>query len=98
MVVLCYHCRYYFFDSSKSPFFEICYIVTGGQAFPAVLAWTTVDFLFFGMTLYICAFYDELIHVTQAIGLKDAGHLVPSWRFKQLRKCVQFHINILELV
>lgn len=75
--------------------YELCYIATTVGLFGALTILLTIDLLYFGMTLYTVALYDELINVVKAIGNRN---LSPEHihRYEELRKCVIFHNRILE--
>lgn len=75
--------------------FEICYIFTVAGLFIALSIVLTIDLLFFGMTLYAAAMYDELIVRVNTID-KTCNEI--TGRRRALIKCIQLHINILRLI
>lgn len=72
--------------------YEICYIATTIGLFGALTMFLTIDLLYFGMTLYTVALYDELVCVIKAIG----GNSCAFGRYQLLREIVIFHNHILK--
>lgn len=76
--------------------FEICYVLSGGSCIFSVLTMLAGDLLFYGITLYTCALYDELVFELETIGEIKPNTLLAKRRYQKLRKCVQFHVDILK--
>lgn len=74
--------------------FEIFYFLSGSSCFLTVVTMLASDLLFYGLTLYICGLYDELIYELKAIADYDPS--TAALRIEKIRKCVQFHVDILE--
>lgn len=76
--------------------FEICYLGNCMGSLAAAATMMATDLVFYGMTMYTCALYDELLHEVNIIRDRQRGHQNAKWRYRKLRKCVLFHIDILE--
>lgn len=83
-------CRYYYFDSTKSPAFEICYVLTALSTISVLIILLTVDLLYFGISLYTVAMYDELDYM---ISLIDRRPII--WRRTLILQSIKFHVNLL---
>lgn len=77
--------------------YELCYLATTVGLFGALTMLLTIDLLYFGMTLYTVALYDELRHMVGAITSNNSS-IDKETRFLMFRECVIFHNNILEYV
>lgn len=75
--------------------YELCYIATTVGLFGALTIFLTIDLLYFGITLYTVALYDELIHMLKVFG-KQSHTFDWRKRYQQLRGFVIFHNHILE--
>lgn len=80
--------------------FEICHIVNCvSLAFSAVYM-MSIDLFLFGMTLYTCALYDEIIYDLDEIDSESNQSIaiLQKARYQKLRKCVSFHVDTLKCV
>lgn len=75
--------------------YELCYVATTVGLFGALTMLLTIDSLFFGMTLYTVALYDELMHVFNAVEI-NTGIISTRERYRKLCKSVELHIILLE--
>lgn len=85
-------CRYYFWDASQSPAFEICYLLTSMAMFFMIIGFLAVDLFFVGICLYIKALYDELIYMLKQV---DEHRTSTDERELQISNCINFHTDIL---
>lgn len=78
--------------------FEICYVASGSSCFLSVLTMLAADLFFYGLTMYTCALYDELVSELESIGKYQQNSVITTHRYQKLRQSLQFHVDILESV
>lgn len=88
-----YHDLYYFFDATKSPWFEVCYILNGISIVPIFIIFLCIDFLFVSVSWYIVAMYNELQSILKE--LKVTRFEKVNLRRNVLCQSLQFHTDIL---
>lgn len=85
--------RYYFFDASESPLFELCYLINMAKLAYVVLAFLAVDIMFIEVCFYILAMYQELRAMLRQLKQVGGGY---SRTRHQLLECIRLHAEIVE--
>lgn len=92
----------YFFKVSDSPMRELCYITQSVGLFAMVPVVFAIDFLFFGMCLYIAAMYKNLRDTLTSIDRKSNNSLTHNEKIhdnqRSLRNYIEFHLAIIRYI
>lgn len=84
--------RYYFVDTTRTPLFQIFYVVYCIPVLCIVAMYLAKNLLFVGMCMYIVALSDELKAQLRRI---DGQNLSVARRLRQLKHCIRMHNRII---